>query len=584
MSRIADCIGKYQNTFEEDWICNISWSENPDSDLPMHIAKIMEYSAFCFRTLSISMLSGEYVNNKQSVRQELNDFICLINEHEYISEGTDYEKLLSENFSALDRSIVKCLELYSYLICVYDNKYEGESISSFFISHEDIYTSSMIGQLRYFAEFVQPICKIEYNLSYQDSLISDLFYMSKSLSKVNDIPDDIKIILIDKVSFLLFKLQHVKDNKTIVYYDSIRIEIRNEDFNSEKLDELKNKFNHLFNEDELNNFISNNFSSLEYRLNNTPERISISDMITLTKCYQKLSGREDKIQKVIDLFQTIPVGTSRYDIYSYNVLKNYLHNSLFSEELKDDSIELEDFFSDYNYILSIQRETDIRNFHPHLKALEYIKRKISEAIDSENFSSYDDLFDQFSQIIKILKKSIDWCSRRAFYAFQLSYNDSLITYDSGISVFYPSSFSRPLRYDKLREQLSEFERDYDIFCAQKKLIIERKNISTIKLEVETAKKMIVETKKDSVKILGAFTTVVTFLFGSIDVFAKTKDFKETLLASLGLGMVLYLFCTIIYYFSASEEDYEQRSVRFHLIFWGMVLALLIIIIFFFSLR
>ena len=185
MSRIADCIGKYQNTFEEDWICNISWSENPDSDLPMHIAKIMEYSAFCFRTLSISMLSGEYVNNKQSVRQELNDFICLINEHEYISEGTDYEKLLSENFSALDRSIVKCLELYSYLICVYDNKYEGESISSFFISHEDIYTSSMIGQLRYFAEFVQPICKIEYNLSYQDSLISDLFYMSKSLSKVN---------------------------------------------------------------------------------------------------------------------------------------------------------------------------------------------------------------------------------------------------------------------------------------------------------------------------------------------------------------------------------------------------------------
>lgn len=51
--------------------------------------------------------------------------------------------------------------------------------------------------------------------------------------------------------------------------------------------------------------------------------------------------------------------------------------------------------------------------------------------------------------------------------------------------------------------------------------------------------MIVETKKDSVKILGAFTTVVTFLFGSIDVFAKTKDFKETLLASLGLGMVLY---------------------------------------------
>ena len=98
------------------------------------------------------------------------------------------------------------------------------------------------------------------------------------------------------------------------------------------------------------------------------------------------------------------------------------------------------------------------------------------------------------------------------------------------------------------------------------------------------KKMIVETKKDSVKILGAFTTVVTFLFGSIDVFAKTKDFKETLLASLGLGMVLYLFCTIIYYFVATEEDYEQRPVRSHFIFWSMVLALFIIVIFFVSLK
>lgn len=530
------------------------------------------------------MLSGEYVNDKQSVRRELNEFISLITNHEYISEGTAYEKLLSENFNNLDRSIVKCLELYSYLICVYDNKYEGESISSFFISHEDIYTSSMIGQLKYFAEFVQPICKIEYNLSYKDSLISDLFYMSKSLSGNNDIPGDIKTILIDKVSFLLFKLQHVKDNRTIVYYDSIRIEIRNEDFNSEKLEELKNKFNHLFNENELNNFIANNFSSLEYRLNNDSGNISVSDMITLTKCYQKLSGREDKIQKVIDLFQTTPVGTSRYDIYSYNVLKNYFYNSLFSEELKGNSIDLEDFFNDYHYILSIQRETDVKNFHPHLKALEYIKRRISEVINSEDFSSYDILFNQFAQVLNIFKNSIDWCSRRAFYAFQLSYNDSLITYDGGISVFYPSSFSRPLRYDKLREQLSEFERDYDIFCAQKELITERINISQIKTDVENAKKMIVETKKDSVKILGAFTTVVTFLFGSIDVFAKTKDFKETLLASLGLGMVLYLFCTIIYYFVATEEDYEQRPVRSHFIFWSMVLALFIIVIFFVSLK
>lgn len=116
------------------------------------------------------------------------------------------------------------------------------------------------------------------------------------------------------------------------------------------------------------------------------------------------------------------------------------------------------------------------------------------------------------------------------------------------------------------------------------MITERRNISQIKSEVDNAKKMIADAKNDSVKILGVFTTIVTFLFGSIDVFAKTKDFKETLLASLGLGMVLYLFTTIIYYFVASEEDYKNKPIRFHLVFWVMVLAMLVIVIFYVNLK
>lgn len=48
MSSIADCISEYRNTFEEDWICNISWSEDPNSDLPIYIAKIMGILHFAF--------------------------------------------------------------------------------------------------------------------------------------------------------------------------------------------------------------------------------------------------------------------------------------------------------------------------------------------------------------------------------------------------------------------------------------------------------------------------------------------------------------------------------------------------------
>lgn len=81
-------------------------------------------------------------------------------------------------------------------------------------------------------------------------------------------------------------------------------------------------------------------------------------------------------------------------------------------------------------------------------------------------------------------------------------------------------------------------------------------------EVEKAKLMIDEAKKESVKILGIFSTVVTFLFGSIDVFAKSKDFNETLLTSLGVGIVLYFFCTLIYLLLLSGDDYKNKPVKF----------------------
>lgn len=88
--------------------------------------------------------------------------------------------------------------------------------------------------------------------------------------------------------------------------------------------------------------------------------------------------------------------------------------------------------------------------------------------------------------------------------------------------------------------------------------------------------MIVETKKDSVKILGAFTTVVTFLFGSIDVFAKSKDFKETLMASLGVGTVLFLFCTLIYLFLLSEDDYKNKPVKFYSILFIALISAMVL--------
>ncbi|WP_418945745.1 hypothetical protein [Phocaeicola coprocola] len=575
MNKIAECLQLYREKFPEDWISCMDWDTRPEAESQRGNVQIVQFANTCFEKLTISLLSGEYILNIQAIRDDIHLFSNLLTSHEYLSDGNQYKNMLSDCYELLDRSILKCLTLYNYIICLYENKYEEASISSFFVSNDELSTGRMIGHLRYFAQYVRPICKIEYNLSFKDSLIEDLFCMSKELSEVDDINPVIKKVLLDKVFFLLSKLLRVQEKSTIIYYDSIRYEIKNSELSSSVLKEFQEKFYQLYDKNNLLSFLNTNFSRLEQSLNQSSDTFTFPDMVLIMKCYQELSGRESGIENVLALFQKREIGSTRYDVYSYNVLKNYFYNSRFSNRLSSPTYSLDDFERDYSFIVDLQKETGINNFHPYKKSLSFLKHKISEQINSSAFSDYDRVFKLYSECIKKFKDSISWCSERDFYAFQFPYEDSLIQYES-FSVFYPSSFSRPLRYDELRKELLQYERDYDVYAAQKIFIEEKQNMMKIKADVENAKSMIDDAKKESVKILGVFSTVVTFLFGSIDVFSKTKDFKETLLTSLGVGIVLYFFCTLIYLLLLSGDDYKNKPVKFYsILFIAMIGAMIL---------
>lgn len=575
MNKIAECLQLYREKFPEDWISCMDWDTRPEAESQRGNVQIVQFANTCFEKLTISLLSGEYILNIQAIRDDIHLFSNLLTSHEYLSDGNQYKNMLSDCYELLDRSILKCLTLYNYIICLYENKYEEASISSFFVSNDELSTGRMIGHLRYFAQYVRPICKIEYNLSFKDSLIEDLFCMSKELSEVDDINPVIKKVLLDKVFFLLSKLLRVQEKSTIIYYDSIRYEIKNSELSSSVLKEFQEKFYQLYDKNNLLSFLNTNFSRLEQSLDQSSDTFTFPDMVLIMKCYQELSGRESGIENVLALFQKREIGSTRYDVYSYNVLKNYFYNSRFSNRLSSPTYSLDDFERDYSFIVDLQKETGINNFHPYKKSLSFLKHKISEQINSSAFSDYDRVFKLYSECIKKFKDSISWCSERDFYAFQFPYEDSLIQYES-FSVFYPSSFSRPLRYDELRKELLQYERDYDVYAAQKIFIEEKQNMMKIKADVENAKSMIDDAKKESVKILGVFSTVVTFLFGSIDVFSKTKDFKETLLTSLGVGIVLYFFCTLIYLLLLSGDDYKNKPVKFYsILFIAMIGAMIL---------
>lgn len=256
MNKIAECLKLYKDTFSEDWISCMDWETSPDLKSQRGSMQIMQFANKCFESLAISLLSGEYILNTKSIREDINSFSNLLTFHEYPSDGDKYKKMLSNLYELLDRSILKCLVLYNYIICLYENKYEEASISSFFVSEDDLPSGRMPGPLRYFAEYVQPICKIEYNLSFKDTLIEELFCISKDLSEVSNINPKIKDVLLDKVNFLLSKLLIVQGKNTIIYYDSIRYEIKNSELTSISLRGFQNKFYQLYDKSILLSFFT----------------------------------------------------------------------------------------------------------------------------------------------------------------------------------------------------------------------------------------------------------------------------------------------------------------------------------------
>ena len=129
--------------------------------------------------------------------------------------------------------------------------------------------------------------------------------------------------------------------------------------------EFQEKFYQLYDKNNLLSFLNTNFSRLEQSLNQSSDTFTFPDMVLIMKCYQELSGRESGIENVLALFQKREIGSTRYDVYSYNVLKNYFYNSRFSNRLSSPTYSLDDFERDYSFIVDLQKETGINNFHPY---------------------------------------------------------------------------------------------------------------------------------------------------------------------------------------------------------------------------
>jgi hypothetical protein len=576
MRYINECWEDYNRTLPEDWLENSGFDGGPGDEelLLSKTEELIFFSRRCVDKLSRSILSGEYVENTNEAKEKLKGFLQHLY-HSCSDINSIFLKKLIDKTQVFYNSFSKCINRYLDLIYLFEDKYENASISSVFKSSAEIPNDEMFDAFRYFVEWVEPLCRLDYTLSFKESSIGELFFIKQtiSLNSGNEyLSIDLTEALLDKVSFLLLKLQHVRNRPSIIYYDSCRYEVNTTRLRRPKMNEWEKLFYALHKEEDRIAYMDTNLESLERRLED--HSITIPELIVLMKHYQKSDNRTTDIDKVISHYDNYIRHSASIPIFSYNklclrLLKSYLHNSKLSYQLSHGKFSLSELNAFYSEIDGEQDSFKIKNFHPYEKILSYLSKHYLSKIDSIDSNDYTEALVLYDKCLKSYSESIEWGLKNDFCPFLLPFADSMIFYSDNLKVFYPSSFTRPLRYEKLKDELSGIVRNYDMYKAQKFLIDERKSIVAVKKEIE-------DTKKESLKILGIFSTVVTFLFGTIDVFAKTKDFKETLLTSLGVGTVLFLFCTLIYLFLLSEDDYKNKPVKFYSILFIALISAMVL--------
>lgn len=586
---INKILKEYQAFFSVDWIESLDWSDQTKSEISYKegIKHIDEFSESFFVAFSKSVISGEYLV-RENLLQDLKDFSSIVeNDYPPISASELKSKLYRE-YQRLDENILITINGYRQLIYIVSNKISQEYhkllVNAFSTNGKKVTNEHFLALHTY----VFYIYTIDHMLSYDKEDIQAIILIKENLTedepKQSALIRPIYQLLKDKCSFLIKKL--VFFDGTAEY--SINFETKIIDKGSISAEYLRDfdKYFEFFHRRQYSDYeplVS------EWEKNCLKRKAKLGQMILLMKYYKDHKDTiEQQVQNLIAEFEYVctkiqPKFSNRiFDAYALNTLKNYMYNCRLSFRMKH-NYTYEKLCSDMLEIEQIQLVTRIKNFYPFKKAVAFLIKDIRN--DFANCVSSEEVLMQkyqaLNDYIYKFETAIHWCEEQHFYPVQLLYNECLKKDNSsGLIVFMPSSFSRPINYNKLEDDLKQYKSELGLIKGELNLQKERARIELLKNEIDAS-------KKSNIEILGIFTTVITFLFGCVNIFSGTNNttlsLSEQVLRIMCLGLILLLFVSAIYLLTMRREkqfmDYlrHPRFIFFGLSIIGYILILVVIV-------
>lgn len=428
------------------------------------------------------------------------------------------------------------------------------------------------------------ICVAEYRFSYDEQYIRTLLlYRAKLLSfDATKYPSTVYFVILaalEKVEFLLSKLALYSKNKKISYnidYKTHTITLNENDNNSDD-NEFRKYCLYFYDPSRITESLA-----IQWLEDAKQKDTSMWKLVFLMRYYCKCTKSIQQIDNLIQISERHndeylrEKGRNKVNDRASKFFINYLYNSRFSFLCKDPKqYGYEEMKNDLHHIAMIQDNTGIHNYHPYQKACDYLIDYLKEKLrDTTYTKTLKEEWNLLNDCYKRLKENKEWCSRHQPYLMQFRYNFSTIKTELGaIDVYFPSSVSRPLKFNEIEEKVIEIGNAVQWLELQIGHQEEKEKIVEAQAEIVETKKKIDGMENANLKHMGYFISVTSFLIGLLSIFVGNQggvSIYEKMEYVTALGIILLLFVGVGYF--ALTDNITNKNKYWTLFVSGVVLA------------
>ncbi|WP_448788409.1 hypothetical protein [Bacteroides graminisolvens] len=559
-SYLLQCIKIYQGTFAPGWVdCIFSSDVDPQLGVMTALSIIEDsFTKNCYIALCKSQISGEYLEF-----EKFQDDMQVLREGFSLEAMSTFDDINKETVvRELENSLLelqKVLSQYYEFAHSVNNKIKISNRELLFKAH----TVDFLLKNKYFHFFSSSVLNfsaLEHFLSNEPEYINRLIMLEESFEmfqKETESSDTqfIYRIFRDKIFLLLRKALRKEPSYTFNF------EEKSLDLNSINVSSLKTlaEYVDMSVASDLAKY-SNKSDKWQRSLYNEEYRLSYFVLLIrhykdVEKDYSQTSNLVNSFNKLYDMKFSDRTALSEFDKYSYYTVKNFLLNCNFSMFVSESSSDFLGVKEEIEKICTYQKETRVYNFYPYQKCIIFLIEDIDKYFTKEdvNVTEINERLDFFQKMLDKLENALKWSKEYKFYPFQLPFDECLFKYeeDSDLNIFVPSTFSKPINYKTLKDNLDSYKFKFNMFKSQLSILArlntEKKHLIDIRNEMKSF-------ERKNLEQLGVFTAVITFLFGAVQLFSNAKTFKDLLASTSVLGVIILLFSSSIYFLTMKRED------------------------------